>query len=61
MRPDGAQLTELARWVDAGKPRPVLHRTYPLAEVAEAFAELERGHARGKIVVSVSRGRDPRV
>jgi len=44
MRPDGAQLPELARWVDAGMLRPVLHRTYPLAEFREAFAELERGH-----------------
>ena len=56
MRPDGAQLAELVRWVDAGMLRPVLHRTYPLAEFREAFAELERGHARGKIVVSVSHG-----
>jgi NADPH:quinone reductase-like Zn-dependent oxidoreductase len=31
----------------------VLHRTYPLAEIRAAFAELERGHARGKIVVTI--------
>jgi NADPH:quinone reductase-like Zn-dependent oxidoreductase len=53
MRPDGAQLAELAGWIDAGRLRPVLHRTYPLAEVREAFAELERGRARGKIVVTI--------
>jgi NADPH:quinone reductase-like Zn-dependent oxidoreductase len=53
MRPDGAELAELAAWVDAGRLRPVLHRTYPFAEVGEAFAELERGHARGKIVVTL--------
>lgn len=53
MRPDGAQLAELAAWIDAGKLRPVLHRTYPFAEVHDAFAELERGHARGKIVVTL--------
>jgi NADPH:quinone reductase-like Zn-dependent oxidoreductase len=51
MRPDAAQLAELSSWVDAGLLRPVVHRTYPLAEAREAFAELERGHARGKIVV----------
>ena len=51
MRPDGDQLAELAAWIDAGRLRPVVHRTYPLAEAREAFAELERGHARGKIVV----------
>jgi alcohol dehydrogenase len=54
MRPDGEQLAELASWIDAGRLRPILHRTYPLAEVREAFAELERGRARGKIVVSIA-------
>ncbi len=53
MRPDGEQLAELAAWIDAGTLRPILHRTYPLAEFREAFAELERGRARGKIVVTI--------
>ncbi len=53
MRPDGAQLAELAGWIDAGRLRAVLHRTYPLAEAREAFVELERGRARGKIVVTI--------
>jgi NADPH:quinone reductase-like Zn-dependent oxidoreductase len=59
MRPDGAQLAELAGWIDAGKLRPILHRTYPLADFREAFAELERGRARGKIVLSVRDGFRP--
>jgi NADPH:quinone reductase-like Zn-dependent oxidoreductase len=54
MRPDAKELEEVAGWVDEGKIKPVLHRTFPLEEVAEAFAELERGRARGKIVVRVS-------
>jgi len=53
MRADGAQLAELGAWIDAGTLRPLVHRTYPFAEVREAFAELERGHARGKIVVTM--------
>jgi alcohol dehydrogenase len=56
MRPDGAQLAELASWVDAGTLRPILHQTYPLDAFAEAFAELERGRARGKIVVRIGEG-----
>jgi NADPH:quinone reductase-like Zn-dependent oxidoreductase len=52
MRPDGAELAELAGWIDAGRLRPILHRSYPFAEVRAAFAELERGRARGKIVVT---------
>lgn len=53
MRPDGTQLAELARWYDAGELRSVIHRTYPFAEAREAFAEIERGRARGKIVVEL--------
>ncbi len=53
MRPDADQLAEIARWIDAGTLRPIVHRTYPLAEAREAFAELERGRARGKIVVTI--------
>jgi NADPH:quinone reductase-like Zn-dependent oxidoreductase len=54
MRPDGAELAELASWIDAGTLKPILHRTFPLTEIREAFAELERGRARGKIVVTIS-------
>ena len=53
MRPDGKELAELGTWIDAGTLKPIIHRTYPLAEVGEAFAELERGRARGKIVVTI--------
>jgi alcohol dehydrogenase len=53
MRPDGAQLAELASWIDAGKLKPIIHRMYPLTQFREAFAELECGRARGKIVVTM--------
>ncbi len=53
MRPDGGELAEIAAWVDSGAVTPHIHKTYPLAEVGEAFAELERGRARGKIVVEI--------
>lgn len=51
MRPDGAQLAELAAWVESGALRPIVHKIYPLEEARLAFEELERGRARGKIVV----------
>jgi NADPH:quinone reductase-like Zn-dependent oxidoreductase len=53
MRPDGKELGELAAWIDAGKLKPIVHASYPLAQFREAFAELERGRARGKIVLTV--------
>jgi NADPH:quinone reductase-like Zn-dependent oxidoreductase len=46
-------LQALAALVEAGKVAPVVGRTYPLVEAADAIRELERGHARGKIVVTV--------
>jgi NADPH:quinone reductase-like Zn-dependent oxidoreductase len=46
-------LRMLADMIEAGAVTPVVGRTYALAETAEAVRELERGHARGKLVVTV--------
>ena len=54
VRPNPAQLAELAQLVADGALRVERAGTYPLAEAVEAFRQLEDGHARGKIVVSVS-------
>ncbi|MET7479724.1 zinc-binding dehydrogenase [Streptomyces sp. NPDC005648] len=40
----------------AGTIAPVIDRTYPLAEAAEAVRHLESGHPRGKLVVIVRDG-----
>ena len=45
-------LRALAALVEAGKVTPVVGRTYPLIEAADAIRELERGHARGKVVIT---------
>jgi NADPH:quinone reductase-like Zn-dependent oxidoreductase len=34
----------------------VIDRRYPLSETAEALRYLEKGHARGKVVVTVDSG-----
>jgi NADPH:quinone reductase-like Zn-dependent oxidoreductase len=39
--------------VRAGKVKPVIDRTYPLAEAPAAIRYLETGRARGKIVVTI--------
>jgi NADPH:quinone reductase-like Zn-dependent oxidoreductase len=49
---DAERLTELAGMAARGEIRPVLDRTYPLAEAAMAMRHLEVQHARGKIVVT---------
>jgi NADPH:quinone reductase-like Zn-dependent oxidoreductase len=51
--PDAERLTELAGMAARGEIRPVLDRTYPLAEAVAAMRHLEVEHARGKIVVTL--------
>jgi NADPH:quinone reductase-like Zn-dependent oxidoreductase len=46
-------LRALAELIEEGKVTPVVGRSYPLIEAADAIRELARGHARGKIVVTV--------
>jgi NADPH:quinone reductase-like Zn-dependent oxidoreductase len=46
-------LIALAELVEAGTVTPVIDRTYPLIEAADAIRHLEEGHAAGKIVVTV--------
>ncbi len=42
-------LTEL---IESGKVTPVIDRTYPLCETADAIRYLETGRARGKVVIT---------
>ena len=46
-------LLALAELIEAGKVTPVIDRTYPLIEAPEAIRYLERGHPRGKVVITV--------
>ena len=46
-------LVELARLVDEGALRPIIDRSYPLAEAADAVRYVEVGHARGKVLVQI--------
>ncbi|MGE6785471.1 NADP-dependent oxidoreductase [Ensifer adhaerens] len=54
MHPDGAELAELAGLIDAGSVRPVIDRVFALNDVALAFAYLESGRAKGKVVVEIA-------
>jgi NADPH:quinone reductase-like Zn-dependent oxidoreductase len=40
--------------VEAGELTPIIDRTYPLADTAAGLRYLEEGHARGKVVVTVT-------
>lgn len=46
-------LAELTRLIEAGSLRPVIDRSFPLAEAPEAIRKLAQGHPAGKIVVTI--------
>ena len=50
---DHASLEALRELVESGAVTPVIDRTYPLVETADAIRYLEQGHAAGKIVIQV--------
>ncbi|MDN8550134.1 NADP-dependent oxidoreductase [Microbacterium sp. NM3R9] len=53
VRPNVAQLAELAQLAADGTLRVEVAETFPLDDAAAAYARLEEGHTRGKIVVTV--------
>jgi NADPH:quinone reductase-like Zn-dependent oxidoreductase len=48
-----ADLVALKDLIEAGKVTPVIDSIYPLNEVPAAIRQLEKGHARGKIVIAI--------
>ena len=46
-------LLVLAQLATDGRITPVIDRSYPLAEIAEAIRHVETGKARGKVVVTI--------
>jgi NADPH:quinone reductase-like Zn-dependent oxidoreductase len=48
-----ADLVTLKELIDAGKLTPVVDRTYPLSQAAEAVRYVETKHAQAKVVITV--------
>jgi NADPH:quinone reductase-like Zn-dependent oxidoreductase len=53
--PKGAELAELGAMVAAGTLEPVIERSCPLSETADAIRFIEEHHAQGKFVLTVDR------
>ena len=53
VRPDGDQLTEIGELLDAQRIKPVIDKVFPFDQAKEALEYLAKGHARGKVVVSI--------
>jgi NADPH:quinone reductase-like Zn-dependent oxidoreductase len=52
-KPNKADLVFLAELLEAGKIVPVIDRCYQLSEAAEALRYLGKGHANGKVVITM--------
>lgn len=53
MHPSGSELAELAELIRQGTLEPVVDRVFPFADIDQAFAYLESGRAKGKVVVQM--------
>jgi NADPH:quinone reductase-like Zn-dependent oxidoreductase len=53
-RQNRQELLDVTRLIEDGKLTPVVGRTYSLADTAEGLRQVEQGHTRGKIVITVA-------
>jgi len=51
LHPDGHQLAEIGKLLDAGHIVPVIDKVFPFEQTKEALLYLEEGRAKGKVVV----------
>ena len=51
---DKGDLLMIKELLETGKVIPVIDQCYPLSETAEAIRYLEKGHARGKVIITVA-------
>jgi NADPH:quinone reductase-like Zn-dependent oxidoreductase len=48
------ELLTVTGLIEDGKLTPVVDRTFPLADTAEALRQVEQGHSRGKVVLTLA-------
>jgi len=53
VRPDGDQLAQIGKLIEAEQIRPVIDKVFPFIETKEALDYLGQGHAKGKVVVKM--------
>ena len=53
MKANGRQLREITQLIEAGAIRPVVDRVFPFESTNQAWAYVEAGRAKGKVVVKI--------
>lgn len=54
MKANGNQLREISKLVESGAVRPVIDKVFPFAATNDALSYVERGRAKGKVVIRVA-------
>lgn len=54
MKPNGNQLREIATLVETGAIRPVVDKVFPFDSTNDALGYVERGRAKGKVVIKLA-------
>ena len=53
VRPDGAQLAEIGKLLEAERIKPVIDKVFPFERAKDALAYLAQGRDKGKVVINV--------
>ena len=54
MRADGIQLQKITALIEAGVIKPVIDRTFPFDQIADALHYVEKGRAKGKVAIAAN-------
>jgi len=53
-RPEGNQLAEITKLIEAGKIKPIVSQVLPLTDAVKAVQQAETHHTRGKLVLKIA-------
>jgi len=53
VKPNGKELAEITKLLEAGKLKPVIDKIYPFDQIKDAHTYSETGHAKGKIIIRI--------
>jgi NADPH:quinone reductase-like Zn-dependent oxidoreductase len=54
VKPDGNELAEITKLIEAGKIKPIVSEVLPLTDAVKAVQQAETHHTRGKIVLRIA-------
>ena len=52
--PEGNELAEITKLIEAGKIKPIVSQTFPLTDAVQATQQAETHHTRGKLVLKIA-------